>query len=70
MDVVATNGGTCLVVPHTSHETDEVVGFTGDSKGVVVRRRRFIPNNFARGPTRLLQFTIASLKAGTAKTGC
>lgn len=70
VDVVAANGRTCLVVPHTSHQSDEVAGFTRDGKGVIVRRRRFIPNNFATGASQLVPFTISALKAGSAKTGC
>lgn len=51
----------CLVVPHTPHQTDEVAGFTRDSKGVIVERSGFIPNDAPTASKHLVQFALASL---------
>lgn len=70
VDLLSLNGRTCLVVPHTSHQTDEVAGFTRDSEGVIVLRARFTPNDGPTGPSHLVQYDIASLQRGSAQTGC
>lgn len=52
---------TCLVVPHTSHQTDETAGFTRDNQGVIVERSSFSPNEGATGSRHLVQFALSSL---------
>lgn len=59
--VVSLRKPLCLEVPHGSHQTDEIAGFTRSSKGVIVVRRGFIPNSNATGPNQLVQFTLTSL---------
>lgn len=70
VDVLSVSGGMCLVVPHTARQTDEVAGFTRDSRNVIVLRRRFVPNNFPIGSARLVQYAISSLRPGSSETGC
>lgn len=51
----------CLEVVHGSRQTDQIAGFTRDSKGVIVERSAFIPNESATGPRQLVQFPLTSL---------
>jgi hypothetical protein len=59
------DGKTCLVVPQTSHESDEAAGFTPDSKSVIVKRWRFEPNNGPTGSSHLVAYAISSLPPST-----
>jgi hypothetical protein len=62
--VLSIDGKTCLAVPHSSHESDEAVGFTRDGKSVVVKRQPFVPNNgVTSSDYKLVSYAISSLAA-------
>lgn len=48
----------CLVVPHGTQETDEIAGFTRDSKSVIVGRTDLESSG---RPSRLVQFALSAL---------
>lgn len=75
VSVHSVDGNTCLRIPHLADETDDGVGFTRDSKSVVIGRGSFDLGNYGIGPTGtaaqrrrlaqrprgLLAFTLSSL---------
>lgn len=65
--VIPISGARCGTVPHTAHQSDEVVGFTADSKNVIVARSDFVPNNGPTGSSSLIQYAINGLQPSS---GC
>jgi len=61
--VESPDGRTCLVVPHTTHESDTAAGFTPDSENAIVARSPFSPNNGTTGASQLVQYPISALPA-------
>lgn len=64
--VIAIRGGKCLVVPHTSAQTDiSAKGFAPDSKSVIVLREHFSRSRGGQfGKAQLVQVPLTSLRAG------
>lgn len=60
--VLSLRNHTCVVIPRGSHQTDEIAGFTRDSKSVIVNRTGFDPNNGPVGRPRLVAFALSSLR--------
>lgn len=63
VEVEPSTGGDCFSVPHTAHESDTAVGFTKNGRAVIVARSPFSPNDGVTGPSHLVQYALASLRA-------
>jgi hypothetical protein len=58
--LLSPDASTCVMVPLGAHRTDQVVGFTRDSKSLIVSSMPWNGTSSASGTTQLRQFRLSS----------